>query len=399
MDSGIKKNKLKYIYSPYGNDLKRWLSIMNQNLIHSILRFLFLIVVISLSFILVYYTAKVTYPFIIAFIIAFLMNPLVNFFERKWKINRLLSVLITMLLIILVFAGIITILIIEAINGISYLVENLPSNFQMLIKYLENFFVTNILPFYNQLLTMFHNLDPSSQNTIIENIEAIGSQITESFKNAVQVFAAGLSSFLMNLPNFATGLIISILATFFISKDWYKIKATFQKITPEKAIESGGNVYSGLKTALFGFIKAQITLISITAVIVLIGLIILRVDYAITIALIIGLVDLLPYLGTGLIFIPWIVYNFFTENYFLTIGLSVLYGIVLVQRQIMEPKVLSSNIGLNPLPTLIALYVGFKLVGFFGLILGPVLLVVGKTLHNAGIFNQAWQFIKGKPQT
>lgn len=371
--------------------------LMNKNVVNGILRFLFLVVVIILSFIFIYYTAKVTYPFIIAFIVAFLMNPIVNLFEHKLKINRLVSVLITMLLIILVFAGLVTILVIEAINGVAYLVEHLPSNFQMLVNYLEEFFVTNILPFYNQLLTMFHNLDPSYQNTIVENIQATGAQLTEGFKNAVQALAAGFSAFVMSLPNFATGLIISILATFFISKDWYAIRDGFKKIIPEKAIESGGNVYSGLKTALFGFVKAQFTLISITAVIVLIGLFILRVDYAITIALIIGLVDLLPYLGTGLIFIPWIIYMFFTENYFLTIGLSVLYGIVLIQRQIMEPKVLSSNIGLKPLPTLIALFVGFKLFGFLGLILGPALLVVGKTLYNAGVFEQAWQFIKGKP--
>lgn len=370
---------------------------MNKNVVYGILRFLFLIVVIILSFILIYYTAKVTYPFIIAFVIAFMMNPIVNFFENRLKMNRLVSVLITMLLIILVFAGIITVIVIEAINGVAYLVEHVPSNFQALINYLEEFFVVNILPLYNQLLTMFHNLDPSYQNTIVENIQATGAQLTEGFKNAVQSLAAGFSAFVMSLPNFATGLIISILATFFISKDWYAIRDGFKKIIPEKAIESGGNVYSGLKTALFGFIKAQFTLISITAVIVLIGLFILRIDYAITIALIIGLVDLLPYLGTGLIFIPWIIYTFFTENYFLTIGLSVLYAVVLIQRQIMEPKVLSSNIGLKPLPTLIALFVGFKLFGFLGLVLGPALLVVGKTLYNAGVFEQAWQFIKGKP--
>lgn len=371
---------------------------MNQKVLHSMLRFVFLIVVIFLSFILIYFTAKVTYPFIIAFAVAFLMNPLVNFFENKWRMNRLISVLLTMLIIVSVFAGLITILVIEAINGIEYLVESVPQNFQILVQYLENFFLTNILPIYNQLLAMFDSLDPSSQNTIVENIEAMGSQLTDGVKNIVQAFATGLSAFLMNLPNFATGLIISILATFFISKDWYKLKKTFQRITPKKALESGGNVYAGLQTALVGFIKAQLTLISITAVIVLIGLLILRVDYAITIALIIGLVDLLPYLGTGLIFVPWIIYSFFAENYFLTIGLSVLYGIVLVQRQVMEPKVLSSNIGLDPLPTLIALFVGFKLFGFFGLILGPVLLVICKTLYTTGVFEQAWRFIIGKPQ-
>lgn len=366
---------------------------MNRNVVYSVIRFISLIIVLVLSFLLLYYTAKVTYPFIIAFAFAFLINPIVNFFEKKWKIKRAFSVLLTMLLILLIVSGIVTIIVMEAINGFIYLADIVPGKFQILVRYLETFFVDSILPFYNQLASMLDNLDPSYQNTIIENVESIGSQITEGFKNGMQALATGISAIIVSLPNFATAFIISLLATFFISKDWYKLKEMFRKITPEKAVESGGNLYNELRKALFGFIKAQATLISITAVIVLVGLLILRVEYAITIALIIGLVDLLPYLGTGLIFVPWIVYSFFTENYFLTIGLSVLYSIVVVQRQVMEPKILSSNIDMDPLATLIALFVGFKLFGFLGLILGPVLLVVGKTLYKTGVFHEVWRFI------
>src|SRR5699024_5835394 len=116
-----------------------------------------------------------------------------------------------------------------------------------------------------------------------------------------------------------------------------------------------------LKKALLGYLKAQLTLISITGAIVFVGLLILHVDYALTIAVATGLIDLLPYLGTGIVFVPWIIYMFFTGNYFLTIGLAVLYAIVLIQRQIMEPKIVSSNIGLDPLATLIAIFVGIQL--------------------------------------
>ena len=130
--------------------------------------------------------------------------------------------------------------------------------------------------------------------------------------------------------------------------------------------------------------------------IILIGLFILRVDYAVTIALITGFVDLLPYVGTGLIFVPWIIYQAITGNIGLAIGLAVLYVVVLVQRQLMEPKVLSSNIGLDPLATLIALFIGFKLIGFLGLIVGPVALVILTTLHRANVFRDLWTFIKGK---
>lgn len=168
------------------------------------------------------------------------------------------------------------------------------------------------------------------------------------------------------------------------------------KLVPDKAKVSGKTVFIDLKKALFGFIRAQLTLISITTVIILIGLLILRVDYAITIALVTGIVDIIPYLGTGAVFVPWIIYDIISGDTGLAIGLGILYIIVLVQRQIMEPKILSSSIGLDPLATLIALFVGFKLIGFLGLILGPVTLVIISTLNRANVFKDIWAFIMGK---
>ena len=187
-----------------------------------------------------------------------------------------------------------------------------------------------------------------------------------------------------------------MLATFFISKDWYKFKATLKTILPQKVRTSGQKISEELKKALLGFIRAQATLISITTTIVLIGLLILRVDYAITIALLIGLVDILPYLGTGLVFVPWIIYLAFSGSLPLAIGLGVLYLIVLIQRQVMEPKVLSSSIGLDPLATLISLFIGYKLLGFLGLAAGPVALVILRTLHSAGVYEDLWNFVIGK---
>ena len=95
--------------------------------------------------------------------------------------------------------------------------------------------------------------------------------------------------------------------------------------------------------------RAQLILVSLTALVVIIGLLVLRVDYAITIGLLTGLADLMPYLGTGAVMVPWILYVFFAQgNIVLGIGLSVLYGVIVIARQIMEPKVLASSVGLRP---------------------------------------------------
>ncbi len=151
-----------------------------------------------------------------------------------------------------------------------------------------------------------------------------------------------------------------------------------------------------LKKALFGFVKAQLTLISLTFGIVLIGLFILRVDYAFTIALILGILDLLPYLGAGTVLIPWALYSFFSGDIGLGFGLAILFMVTVIQRQLAEPKILSSKIGIVPLATLVSLFIGFTLLGFLGHIAGPITLVIIRTLHSANVFRDLWSYIVGK---
>lgn len=369
---------------------------MNTTYLHRTIRFLIVIAIVVGGIISLFYLSKVTYPFIIGFIIAFLMNPLVNFFQIKAKMPRALAVLVSLVLIFAVFAGLITLLIAEIVSGADYLSRVVPNHLDTLIDYIEHFFAAQIIPLYNQLTSMFNSLDTGQQNTILENIENVGRTIGTTLGNFIQNFFEKIPNILSWFPSAATVVIFSLLATFFISKDWKRLSSYAAKLLPSKAKSSSISVFADLKKALFGFVKAQLTLISITTVIILIGLLILRVDYAITIALVTGLVDIIPYLGTGLIFVPWIIYEAIIGEMSLAIGLGVLYIIVLVQRQVMEPKVLSSNIGLDPLATLVALFVGFKLIGFLGLIAGPVTLVLITTLHRAKVFYDIWSFIKGK---
>lgn len=327
--------------------------------------------------------------------IAFFINPLVNFFEKKAKMPRGLAVFVALVLIVGFFAGLITLLVAELVSGANYLARVVPEHLDTLINYIEKIFTAQILPLYNHLNNVFNKLDAGQQNTIIGNVQNVGNEFAKTAGAFIKNLFNNIPNILSWFPNAATVTIFSLLATFFISKDWNKFSAHGGRILPEKAKSSGRTVFLDLKKALFGFIKAQVTLISITAVIILVGLLILRVDYAITIALITGVVDLLPYLGTGIVFVPWIIYEAISGDMGLAIGLGVLYIVVIVQRQFIEPKLLSSNIGLDPLPTLIALFVGFKLIGFLGLIVGPVTLVILGTLYRANVFHDLWEYIKG----
>jgi sporulation integral membrane protein YtvI len=368
---------------------------MNLTYVYRTLRFVMVVAAVIFGLLAFYYISKVTYPFLIGLAIAFLINPLVNFFTAKARMPRALSVFVALVILFGITGGLITLLITEIVSGAEYLASVVPTHLETVIDYIEQMFAGQIIPLYNQLTSLFNTLDAGQQDTIMDNIQNVGKKFGTTVGDFIQNFFGNIPNILSWFPNAATVLIFSLLATFFISKDWYRLNTLGSRFLPSRAKSSGRTVFIDLKKALFGFIKAQLTLISITTVIILIGLLILRVDYAITIALIAGVVDIIPYLGTGAIFVPWIIYEAIAGDVNTAIGLGVLYVVVLVQRQVMEPKVLSSNIGLDPLATLISLFVGFKLMGFLGLIVGPVLLVIISTLHRANVFRDLWEFIKG----
>ena len=368
---------------------------MNPIYVNRSLRFLLVVFIIIASIFTFYYVSKITYPFIIGFLIAFMINPIVNFFERKTKLPRGVAIFISLLLIFTVLAGLITLLVVEIVAGAEYLSKVVPAHIQTLIGYIEGVFAAQVIPIYNQLSGLFMNLETGQQDTILQNIQNVGTQVGTTLSNFIQGFFEKIPKILGWFPSAATVVIFSLLGTFFISKDWYRLSKMGGRFLPRKAKTSGKTVFIDLKKALFGFITAQFTLISITTITILIGLLILKVDYAITIALVTGLVDIIPYLGTGAVFVPWIIFEAFAGEMKLAIGLGVLYLVVLVQRQLMEPKILSSNIGIDPLATLISLFIGYKLIGFIGLILGPVVLVIINTLHRANVFHDLWAFIKG----
>jgi sporulation integral membrane protein YtvI len=369
---------------------------LNPTYIYRTMRFIIVISIVVLSIFSFYYLSTVTYPFLIGLLIAFMINPLVTFFEKKVRMPRALAVIVALIIIVALFAGLITLLIAEIVSGANYLASAVPEHLDTLINYIEKVFTAQILPLYNHLTSAFNKLDAGQQGTIIENIQNVGKKIGTTVGSFIKNLLENIPNILSWFPNAATVLIFSLLATFFISKDWNKFSVFWARLLPEKAKVSGRTVFIDLKKALFGFIKTQLTLVSITAVIILIGLLILRVDYAITIALVTGVAEILPYLGTGVVFVPWIIYEMIGGHSSLAIGLGVLYFIVIAQRQIIEPKILSSSIGLDPLATLIALFVGFKIIGFLGLIVGPVLLVIINTLYRAHVFHDLWAFIMGK---
>ncbi|WP_126429449.1 sporulation integral membrane protein YtvI [Brevibacillus marinus] len=363
-----------------------------------VIRFLWVVLCIVATYLAVRFLTPLLFPFLIALIIALVINRPVTWLTEKGRIPRWLSVLVILLFLLALIGGLATLVIAAVVVETGELLQRLPGLINELTGYVQQLISQEVLTnLYDRFAFFYAQLDESYRQTLDENISAA----LHTISNAGKEMALDLLNFVKNrllaLPDTATMLVISVLAAFFISKDFYLWQTRFRRLLPSGVNSRIDQVVKTLRGALVGFIKAQLSLISITAAIVIVGLLILRVEYAVTIGLLTGLVDLLPYLGTGTVFVPWIVYAFFKGEYSLVIGLSILYGIVVVVRQVIEPKVVADNVGLDPLLTLIALFVGLHLFGFWGLIIGPVSLVVINALVRANVLADLWAYIKGKP--
>lgn len=333
-------------------------------------------------------------PFILAWIIAFIINPVVNFLEIRLRLPRILAVMLTLSVFVLALISVTILLVTQMIIEITQLLNILPATLQSVQDYVSTFLTQEIvLNFIEQLNQVFSHLDPEFQvrinNTINQSLDQITDSVTQLFMQILSSFLG----FLTSLPNTGILLLVSLAAALFVSKDWYTLQRWLFGFLPQKIKRSGLDVWGNLREATLGFIRAQLLLISITGVAITTYLLILGVDYAITLGIIMAIFDLLPYLGVGTILVPWSVYCFFTGNVPLGLALGVLYLVVAVTRQILEPKVVGDRVGLNPLLTLIGLYVGLQVYGISGALIGPLAMLIGVSIYRARIFHQLWEYI------
>ncbi|MFC5451949.1 sporulation integral membrane protein YtvI [Paenibacillus aestuarii] len=371
------------------------MNILNPRLVHQIFRGIWVAMIFLLIVLALYYITPLVYPFIFGWLIAFIMNPLVNLLHFKLKLPRWLAVTVSMLLFLSAMITAVTILVANIVVELGSLADTLQNQINRWVDQFNVFINSTAFQEWIERINDFFENNPKYQETVNNNLSSTAGSIADVSKFVISYVFDALKRFLTSLPNIATLTIIVLLATFFISKDWYQLIRKYKDLFSETIVKATRIIRDDLQKALFGYLRAQLILVSLTALVVIIGLLVLRVDYAITIGLLTGLADLMPYLGTGAVMVPWILYVFFAQgNIYLGIGLSVLYGVIVVARQIMEPKVLASSVGLDPLATLIAMFVGLKLFGLLGLIVGPVSLVVISAFYRARIFHDIAAYIQ-----
>lgn len=318
------------------------------------------------------YALPILVPFIIAIIIGMFMEPVINILQRA-KMSRGLATLTAMVLVFGSIGVVMSLLIIRLVTELVHLSTSLPgltveikNYLQVLIEKTTAFYVT---------------LPPGITSSIEQSLNSVAS----SLQGVVTGLANTLLSFISMVPGTFVVLLVVLLSSYFIARDKQIIMNFIIYLAPDAWGEKFINTARDVAAAFMAYIKAQAILIFVSTCISVTGLYLIDADYALLIGLIIGVFDLIPVLGPATIYLPWIIWSFATGATMFGVKLTILYLIVLVTRQILETKIVSGNLGLHPLATLVSMYAGLWTLGLPGLILGPILLIAIQSFYKAGI--------------
>lgn len=324
-----------------------------------------------LIFLILRYAFAPLLPFIIAVLFALMIEPLVRTLSRR--LPRGFAVLLSMA-VFFAGAGLLATLL------IAYLIAELGDISARLPGYVNE--SQQILTQLVQKVRESYGALPPEAVTYLE--DAIDA-VARSARSSLGVFINSLLGFLGSLPNAALVLVVSLLATYFFSRDRAALGKYWIKAVPaplgEQMVFMGKEAF----TAFLAYLKAQSILVTITTLLSIIGLYILKVKYALTIGLVIGFFDLIPVLGPSTIFIPWVILAFFTGAKALAWKLLILYGVVFGTRQLFEARIVAYSLGVHPLAVLFGMYAGLKLLGVTGLVLGPIMVILIQAAYKAGL--------------
>lgn len=249
---------------------------------------------------------------------------------------------------------------------------------------------SSIVVKYDQLLEQFTvnaELLPAPLIGILEDAkDSILVFVQDLTKNVVGFTVSTTKSSITSTGTFFVNLITFFLALFFIGLDANRITEFAEKHTSERAKETFRMLKTSVVSAIGGFMKAQLILALFAFVFMLLALTIYGQPYALTIALLLGLIDLLPVLGTIAILLPWGGIEFFMGDVNKGVFLIVIGVAFFLIRKVVEPKVMGDQTGLPPLLALLGTYIGLQFSGVWGAVLGPVVLMLLIRVTKSGLF-------------
>lgn len=322
-------------------------------------------------------------PFVLAFFTASLLAPLVRKVSKKMGKVRKLWAMLFILLLILTLTG----LLVYAGYYLFSQVSDLVGSWQSI--------QTSTTELLNSLSAYFANgtsiTSTDLEEYLLELIQRLLTWLTEAISSWAPSVVISVGNLATGIANFVISLLFFIVGAYFMTADYPNLRAKLAGHIPNMIRPHVGHIKDAMGTATFGYLKAQVILSSIVTLIIFISLLCWGQSYSLIIAIVCGIIDLIPFFGSGTVLVPWAVVELFLGHYAKTIFLLILALVLFLFRKLAEPKVVGNQTGLSPLLSLISIYVGMKLGGVVGMILAPILCMIIISLYRVGFFTPTIQ--------
>lgn len=343
-----------------------------------IIQTIYILLIMALAYVVLKYVTPLISPFIFAFIIAFILKKPAKFISESTKLPRKIVSFFLVLIfystvgVLFSFAGI------KLISTVSGIISSLPT-------FYENQLGPLLMASFDAIEKAVSRIDPALVEVFNEGFEKFVNSQGESVTKVSMAAVGSLSGFATSLPSFLIRTLLMIISTFFIAVDFEMLTGFIRKQFSEKGNAVIKTIRDYMTNTLFVVIRAYAIIMTITFVELSIGLSIIGIQNAIVIAFFIAIFDILPVLGTGGVMIPWSIMTFIQGDFRLGVGLIVVYVIVTIIRNILEPKIVGGQLGIHPVVALMSMFVGVNLLGVIGLFGFPIMLSLLKHLNKTGV--------------
>ena len=298
-------------------------------------------------------------PFIIAWLVAVITRPMNRWLIRRLHIRSSWAVLITILLLVAIILGIVLIVFVVLAGALNALIDNVPLLYGMLME---------VNDYLNELFVHI-DLDVLQVDQYLSRLQNKIGEWAELGVGTVFTIAKGT-------PAAVIWFIVTLVAVFYWCRDEERIVYHLCHIFPTRFRSRMRSSYDKISIILGGYIRSQVLLVSIAALICTVGMAICGVKSPLVMGIFAGILDIIPIVGPGVVLIGWLIWALLVADYGMALGLAIVYVVVIVSRQILNPKLVGDRVGLHPLLALASIFIGMKLFGMLGLILGPIVVAV-----------------------
>jgi sporulation integral membrane protein YtvI len=314
------------------------------------------------------YFLPLIFPFLIAYFLAWIIRPVTELLYRRLKIPRIIGGTCSLILLVTVFGTALCMLINILIKQAIEFIKNVPVYLGVIAGKLDA-----VCEYFDGLVGFgCGTLRAFVDENILHTVNMVKTDVMPKIsKHTI--------SFTIKFVGFIGIVLIVLVAAVLIAKDLPGYRERYQN---NKLYNEIHKVTVKLSDAGIAFIRCQLIIMAIVAVICVLGLMLLKNDYPVLLGIGIAIMDALPVLGSGMVFIPWSIIVLFNGDIFMAAMLFTLFVVCQVVREILEPKLIGNRIGIKPLFTLISIYVGVELFGFTGFFLGPIGLLIIMTIYQ-----------------